>query len=62
MLGGGFLDKVDGRLNAYGYIDALENSFLPSTTMVFTPILSFNAPCHTAGTVRSGSMTKGLLR
>ena len=28
--GVGFLDKVDGRLNAEGYIDVLENSLIPS--------------------------------
>ena len=30
LKGVGFLDKIDGRLNADGYIDVLENFLIPT--------------------------------
>ena len=62
--GVGFLDKVDGRLNAEGYIDVLENSVIPSlhyhglhSNLVFQ---QDNAPCHTARIVKQWFNDQGM--
>ena len=62
--GVGFLDKVDGRINAEGYIDILENSLIPSLHYYGLhsnfDFQQDNAPCHTARIVKQWFNEQGM--